>query len=171
MLMLAFATSAAPETYKHGPFIISFDMNTTLNHTVQIAGPLVAPTSATWLMQIKNDNNTTAIVSIIEFNNLTDSTLTTNMDTIGLSTALQGFYNNITYKAMKIDGKDGFIVSGRNTRNMRLFRASYWIDSNKCACGPVSVGKINVAIGSTYPEDITLKLLNSLHVQRTLQSA
>jgi hypothetical protein len=70
-----------------------------------------------------------------------------------------------------IDGKDGYMLSSepipQNTRvpvGTKLFRASYWMDSTKCPCGPVSVGTTSVDITSSYPQDVTENLLNSLHV-------
>jgi hypothetical protein len=40
----------------------------------------------------------------------------------------------------------------------------YWMDSQSCECGPVSVGKTSVVITSTYPLDVTQGLLSSLNI-------
>jgi hypothetical protein len=46
----------------------------------------------------------------------------------------------------------------------KVYRAMYWLDSQACECGPVSVGKTSVVITSTYPLDITQGLLSSLKI-------
>ena len=45
-----------------------------------------------------------------------------------------------------------------------VYRAMYWLDSQGCECGPVSVGKTSVIITSTFPQDVTESLLSSLQI-------
>jgi len=45
-----------------------------------------------------------------------------------------------------------------------LYNALFWLDSQGCECGPVSVGTTSVEVTSSYPEEVTESLLSSLHV-------
>lgn len=72
---------------------------------------------------------------------------------------------------LTIDDKEGFLISGAPMANENtapgfvIFQSQYWLDSKDCECGPVSVGTTSVDITSTYPQDITMNLLNSLHIE------
>jgi hypothetical protein len=48
--------------------------------------------------------------------------------------------------------------------DLNRYEAVYWLDSVQCDCGPVSVGTTRVGITSTYPEDVTMNLINSLRI-------
>ena len=66
-----------------------------------------------------------------------------------------------------IDGKDGYLVTGvgnAGASEVKVFEASYWLDSVDCDCGPVSVGTTSVGIRSSYPQDVTENILNSLSI-------
>jgi hypothetical protein len=86
---------------------------------------------------------------------------------------------NVTVpESLTIDGKEGFLISGvppsasvNAAPGFTLYQSQYWLDSKSCECGPVSVGTTSVDITSTYPQDITTNLLNSLHVGKTESAA
>lgn len=169
--MVASIASAAPETKTTGPYEVSFDMNTALNYTVQLAQPYKTPTETIYPLMIKTDNKTLAQLSIVESMNLTDSTMSTGKIIIELGMKNAGYFKNISASDMVIDGKKGFIVAGENSEDMRIFQAYYWLDSRDCGCGPVSVGKTGVEISSSYPQNETMNLLKSLHVVNTKKTA
>lgn len=77
-----------------------------------------------------------------------------------------GYFYNISYADTVIDKKEGFIFTGLNAKKARIFRAHYWTDSQNCQCGPVSVGKTEVEVISSYPLDVTKNLLTSLHLDK-----
>jgi len=81
------------------------------------------------------------------------------------------YFNTTSVDDKIIDGKEGFLISGVPfpeytiaPPDARLFNALYWMDSQGCECGPVSVGTTNVDITSSYPQDVTESLLSSLQI-------
>ena len=167
MLFIASVASAAPVTKVTGPYKVSFDLNTTLNYTNIIAKPIETPTSFTYKMLIKTNNSTFAQVAIYESKNLTDSTMDVGKLLVEKDIINLGYFNNISLANLVIDKMKGFIFTGLNARKARIFQAYYWIDSIDCQCGPVSVGKTEVEVISSYPLNETKNLLFSLHVEKT----
>ncbi len=170
VLMLSSLGLAAHETSQLGPYTASFDMNTNLKYQVQVANPIDLPIATVYSMRVATDNSTRAQITLTENKNLTDSTSAMYKQLMIMDLALVGF-NTTNVNDMMIDGKNGFLVtaspiSGNNIlpATTNLFRAIYWLDSKNCECGPVSVGTTSVDITSTYPQDVTQGLLNSLHV-------
>ena len=77
--------------------------------------------------------------------------------------------NATDVEEMTIDGREGFLVTSEPFQAIAeapdtVYRAMYWLDSQDCECGPVSVGTTSVIITSTFPEDVTDSLLSSLQV-------
>jgi hypothetical protein len=167
MLLIASAASAAPVTKITGPYKISFDLNTTLSNTTILSKPLESPSSFTYKMMIKTNNSSLAQVAIYESKNLSDSTLDTGRLIAEQGMVNMGYFYNISFADIVIDKKKGFVFTGLNARKARIFRAYYWTDSQDCQCGPVSVGKTEVELISSYPLNVTKNLLVSLHVEKT----
>lgn len=173
VLMLSSLGLAAHETSQLGPYIASFDMNTNLKYQVQAASPVNLPGGTIYNMLVSTNNATRAQITITENKNLTDSTLEMYKQITSLYLTLIGF-NTTMPNDISIDGKKGFIltatpVAGNSAlpAGTNLFRADYWLDSKDCSqCGPVSVGTTSVDITSTYPQDVTQGLLNSLHIAK-----
>jgi hypothetical protein len=178
VLMLSSLALAAPESRQLGPYAVSFDMNTDLQPELRVMEPLQTPAadiygipSATnYGMQIFTDNATNAVVTIKEFASPIDSTLGPYEQMLLLQAALN-YFNVTSVEDRTIDGNDGFLLASEpipeNTAvpaDLRLYRASYWTDSKKCDCGPVSAGTVRVDITSSYPQDVTESLLSSLQV-------
>ncbi len=168
--MLSSLGLAAHETSQLGPYTASFDMNTSLKYQVQTLSPINLPAFSAYGVLVSTDNATRAQISVTEYKNLTDSTPAIYKQLMILDLATVGF-NMTSINDMLIDGKNGFVVSatplpGNSVlpAGSKLFRAIYWLDSKDCECGPVSVGTTSVDVTSTYPQDVTQGLLNSLHV-------
>ena len=168
--MIATMAHAKTETNTIGTYKVSFDLNTTLNHTVKVAQPIDSPSAVLYDLSVTTRNYTLARLSIIESKNLTDSTLPTDKYINELNMIVKGYYKNISGVDMTIDGKKGFVLTGLNTKNMRLFQASYWLDRKDCQCGPVSIGTTQVAVTSAYPLNVTLNLLKTLHIEKITQA-
>jgi len=166
MLSIASAASAAPITKITGPYRISFDLNTTLNYTTVLVNPLETPKSFTYKMLIKTNNSTLAQVAIFESKNLTDSTMDIGKLLAEKEMINLGYFYNLSLANLIIDKKNGFIFTGLNARKARIFLVYYWTDSQDCQCGPVSVGKTEVEVLSSYPLNETKNLLISLHVEK-----
>ncbi|HWQ20759.1 MAG TPA: hypothetical protein VN455_13330 [Methanotrichaceae archaeon] len=165
MMMLSLAATAVPEMTSAGPYSISFDLNTTLNHTIQ-QKPTWSPGGfSQHPLIIMTNNQSWAGVAVYDYNNLTDSTILTQKDLMFSAMALQG-YRNITIADATIDGVPAVIASGIDPSGESAARAWYWKDSQSCQCGPVSVGKTRVEVVSSYPVNMTSSLLQTIHVQR-----
>lgn len=171
MLTVASAASAAPETNIIGPYKVSFDLNTTLNYTVKLEQPIETPTNTIYQILLNTYNYTLGKIQVEEYKNLSDSSLDVGKTIFELSMANQGFNRNISAQNIMIDGKKGFVVTGLDPKNLRLWQAYYWLDSTNCECGPVSVGKTEIGIISLYPLNVTRDLINTLHVESTKQPA
>ncbi len=166
--MLSSLALAAPETRQLGPYTVSFDLNTNMNYQIQMSDPLNTPFATIYSMRIITDNNTGAGISISENKDMTDSTMATIKQLVAMDMALRGV-NATDISDQTIDGQKGFVVTGtpfaaQGNMPSQIYRATYWLDSMDCPCGPVSVGKTSVGISSTYPQDVTQNLLGSIHV-------
>ncbi|HON35479.1 MAG TPA: hypothetical protein PLY52_04110 [Methanothrix sp.] len=170
VLMLSSLAMSAPESSQLGPYGITFDLNTDLGYTVTEQEPQVMESATIYLLQISTDNTTGANVIINQFNELVDATLAPQKQISIMAAAFSG-YNVTSLDDIIIDGKEGYVVSAVpssfNTMvpaDLNRYEAIYWLDSAKCDCGPVSVGTTSVGITSTYPEDVTMNLINSLRI-------
>jgi hypothetical protein len=166
MLMLSAIAMAVPDSQQLGPYAVSFDLNA--NYQVQIAQPVENEKVSAYRMGLIVDNSTLAIIDIAEYAELEDATLKAHKNLLGLSMLREGL-NATNVEDMTIDGKEGFLVTSEPFEAVagapsQVYRAMYWLDSQDCECGPVSVGKTSVVITSTYPLDVTQGLLSSLQV-------
>jgi len=166
MLMLSAVAMAASDSQQLGPYAVSFDLNA--NYQVQIAQPVQNEQVNAYRMGLIVDNSTLAIIDIADYVELEDATLKAHKNLLGLSMLREGL-NATNVEDMTIDGKEGFMVTSEPFEAVagapsNVYRAMYWLDSQACECGPVSVGKTSVVITSTYPLEVTQGLLSSLKV-------
>jgi hypothetical protein len=172
-LMLASTATAVQESRQVGPYTVSFNMNTPQAYTVEPAQTQSTPSGTADLLTIVTNNETGATIGITQYNNLTDSTVVVGKTIRSMNMILSGLNVSSSPVDMVIDDKPGFVITGVATvpagapdagTQVALYEASYWLDSVNCQCGPVSVGKTNIVIRSTYSQEITQGLLSSLHV-------
>jgi len=172
-LMLASTAMAAQESSQAGPYTVSFNMNAPQAYTIEPAQTQSTPSGTAYLLTIVTNNETGATIGITQYNNLTDSTVIVGKTIRSMSMILSGLNVSSAPVDMIIDSKPGFVITGIATvpagapnagTQVALYEASYWLDSIDCECGPVSVGRTNVVVRSTYPQDVTQGLLSSLHV-------
>ena len=170
--MLSSLATAAPESHQLGPYVVNFDMNTDLQYEVAELEPNVAESATVYVLQASVDNTTGASLIISEYKELIDATIVPQMQISMLSARLGG-YNVTSVDDVTIDGKEGFMVSAVPNSYSEMipegitrYEVVYWLDGEKCECGPVSVGKTSVSILSTFPEDVTMNLVNSLQVAK-----
>jgi hypothetical protein len=149
---------------------VSFDRKTNLNYSTQTPNPQGDSLATVYALIINTNNATGALIRITEYNNPVDSTLLMR-GSLALMNMRESGINVTVPESLIIDGKEGFLISGVPPSDgvnvppgFTLYRSQYWLDSKSCECGPVSVGTKSIDITSTYPQDITTKLLNSLHV-------
>ena len=166
MLMLSAIAIAVPDSQQLGPYVVSFDLNA--NYQVQNAQPVEMETANAYQMGLFVDNSTYATIGITEYVQQTDATLMVFKSMLPMSMMLQGL-NVTNVEDLMIDEKEGFIVTSDPFEAVagapsQVYKAMYWLDSQDCECGPVSVGKTSVVITSTYPLDVTQSLLSSLQI-------
>ena len=171
MLMLSSAALAVQESQQLGPYAVSFDMNTDLSYQVMVAEPISAPAATIYSMQIFTDNNTIARLNINQYKNAIDSTLDLYKQLAVLNMAFYNSFNTTSVEDRTIDGKEGFLLVcepfSYNTAapaGAVLYDALFWLDSQDCECGPVSVGTTSVQVTSSYPQAVTESLLSTLRV-------
>jgi hypothetical protein len=169
VLMLSSVAMAATETKQVGPYTISFNMNTDMNYGFENVSSQEGSSGVVYPLVIKSDNTTGASIAITEFKEQTDSTTLMQSALAYWKMIARGFNATIPV-SMAIDGKDGFLLSGKPfpgsnaPEGYTVFQAQYWLDSK--SFGPVSAGTTMVDVTSTYPQDITMDLLNSIKVEK-----
>jgi len=166
VLMLSAMAIAVPDNQQLGPYMVSFDMNA--NYKVQNAQPIETETANAYQMGLIVDNSTYASIGITEYAEPTDATLLVFKSMLPMSMMLLGL-NVTNVEDMTIDGKEGFLVTSNPLEAVAgapstVYRAMYWLDSQDCECGPVSVGQTSVVITSTFPLDVTEGLLSRLQL-------
>jgi hypothetical protein len=167
VLMLSATAMAVPNSQQLGPYAVSFDINS--KYQAQIAQPIETETAKVYKMLLSIDNSTYATIGITEYAEPTDATLKVHKTLMPMNMILREGLNASIAEDKVIDGKDGFLVTSKpfvtdNAAPSVVYRAMYWLDSEKCECGPLSAGRTNVVVTSTFPKDITENLLSSLHV-------
>jgi hypothetical protein len=166
VLMLSAIAIAVPDSQQLGTYAVSFDLNA--NYQPQIGQSIETETANAYQMRLFVDNSTYAAIGITEYAEPTDATLMVFKSMLPMSMMLQGL-NVTNVEDMTIDGKEGFLVSSTPLEASigapsMVYRAMYWLDSQGCECGPLSVGKTSVVITSTFPQDVTEGLLSSLQI-------
>lgn len=165
--MLSAIAIAMPDSQQLGPYTVSFDINT--NYKAQIAPPIEVENANAYEIGLFVDNSTFAVIDITEFAELTDTNLQVSKTLMPLNMIIKEGLNANNVEDKAIDGKEGFLVTSvpfkmDNATSGVVYRAMYWLDSEKCECGPVSVGTTNVVVTSTLSQDVTDSLLSSLHI-------
>jgi hypothetical protein len=169
VLMLSAAALAVPDSKQVGPYTVSFDMNA--QYLPQIGEPMETEAANAYSIRLFQDNSTFSIIGITEYAQPTDATLRVHEKLMAMSMALYEGLNVTAMDEKSIDGKNGFIFTSEPFQDVpdapsAVYKALYWLDSQDCECGPVSVGTTSVTITSTYPLDVTNGLLSSLHIEK-----
>lgn len=175
-LAAASAASAATEKISAGPFEVSFDLNTTENHTLEALGPVQTNASTSYTVMIDFAGKSTVGIYISKADEAEDATLNS------LKEVLTGKLTDepeASVEKCSIDGRDGVIGFGlpiydgnlKKIENESSFECIYWLDSEKCECGPVYVGKTQVRVVgpwvSEWDDAIARSLLDSLNITET----
>jgi hypothetical protein len=175
-LAVASAASAATEKISAGPFEVSFDLNTTENHTVEALGPAENNASTGYTVMIDFAGKSTVGIYISKADEAEDATLNSLKEVLASKLTDDP---EASVKIGTIDGKDGVIGFGlpiydenlKQIENESSFEYVYWLDSEKCECGPVYVGKTQVRVvgpwSSEWDDAIARSLLDSLKITET----
>jgi hypothetical protein len=167
VLVLSSMALAVPDSQQVGPYAVSFDIDA--NYQPQIAQPIEEEMASAYQMRLFVDNSTFAVIGITEYAEPTDSTLVVHKTMMPMNMIIREGLNATDVEEMTIDGREGFVITSEPFQISAeapgtVYRAMYWLDSQDCECGPVSVGTTSVIITSTFPEDVTESLLSSLQV-------
>jgi hypothetical protein len=167
VLMLSAIAIAVPDSQQLGPYAVSFDLNA--NYQPQIAQPVETEMANAYQMRLFVDNSTFAVIGVTEYAEPTDATLQVHKSLMPMNMIIREGLNATNVEDMTIDGKEAFLVTSSPFEvnvgaPSMVYRAMYWLDSQGCECGPVSVGTTSVIITSTFPQDVTAGLLSSLRV-------
>jgi len=167
VLMLSSMAIAMPDSQQLGPYTVSFDLNA--NYEAQNAQPVETEAANAYQMRLFVDNSTFAVIGITEYADLTDTTMQVHKSLMPMNMIIREGLNATNVEDMTIDGKEGFLVTSMPFEAIAgapstVYRAMYWLDSQGCECGPVSVGQTSVLVTSTFPLDVTEGLLSSLQV-------
>lgn len=161
-LLLISVSSAKHESITVGRYNISFDLNTTLNYSVNNTsfkaggtyGGTKYNTCSAWL----NSSSYFALITVAHFYD----TMCGNLDDTQSSVEhfLQELnYTKINIYKMTIDGQSGIVGHGVNFNGDSMFAAQYWQKSSTSY-------DTNVLIESDYPWDnTTFSLLKSIQVK------
>ena len=168
VLMLSAIAIAVPDSQLVGPYTVSFDLNA--NYKAQYALPIETKTANTYQMRLFVDNSTFAVIGITDYAEPKDATLKVHKSLMPPNMIKKGL-NATNVEDRTIDGKEGFLVtsmpfSTNNPASSGVYTAMYWLDSKNSERGPVSVGNTCVIIASTFPKDVTERLLSSLHIMK-----
>ncbi len=161
LISLTSITFGANENIVMGPYGIAFDLNTTLNHTIEVQPPIVSENGTNYRAYIRFTNETQILVGVDESRTPRDSTLETEERFVS-ALALQD--RNATVTVRTVDNKQGILTTSLSESGMPTFTFSYWLNSNKCDCGDVWAGRTKLEMVGIVPMDITESLLNTLHV-------
>ena len=161
---------ANSEIQQTGPYTISFDVNTNMNHEVLHDRPMQTESATTYRLLIKTDDSTAASISVTKYDEITDATTSAHEAVVPMYLMVYRGINVTSIDDMTIDNQPGFLVSGVKYVKgnvVNFYEAMYWLKSLDCECGPVKFGKIKVDVFSTYPKYITVGILNSLKVAKS----
>ncbi|OPY50395.1 MAG: hypothetical protein A4E49_02757 [Methanosaeta sp. PtaU1.Bin112] len=168
--------SADTEKISAGPFEVSFDLNTTENHTVEALGPAETNESIGYTVMIDFAGKSTVGIYISKANEVEDASLNSLKEVLASKLTDDP---DASVEIGTIDGKDGVIGFGLpiydenllKIENETSFEYVYWLDSEKCECGPVYVGKTQVRVVgpwiSEWDDAIAISLLDSLKITET----
>jgi len=175
LLLFLSVASAATEKKTIGPFEVAFDLNTTENHTVEALGPAETNVSTGYTVIIDFANKSTLGIYISETKELDDATPKATQNAIKSRVMNDP---NASVEIDTIDGREGVVAFGvpvyneqlQPIENERSFMYVYWLDSKKCECGPVYVGKTRVwVVGpwtSEWDDSIARNLLKTLKITK-----
>ena len=167
VLTLSATAMALQDSQQLGPYRVSFDINS--KYQTQVAQPIKMGTINAYQMRLFVNNSTFATIGITEYAEPQDATMKVHKTLMPMEMILRKGLNASVAEDMTIDGRDGFLITSKpfvseNEMPIIVYSALYWLDSKKCECGPVSVGKTNVVVTSTFSKDVTDSLLSSLHI-------
>jgi hypothetical protein len=179
-LMLFSVAIAASEKVTVGPYVVSFELNDSVKYTIEDQNSSLGKNFEVepkrwnqrdiYSFEIKAEDNTGSRISISEWTNYTDATISSEIAYQNLLLRSIG-YGNITGGMRPIDGNNGFFMAAYGSPDLvsgnKTFAAWYWIDKVDVPQAIVSYGKQKVTIAGNLSAESVGALLGSLEVKRS----
>jgi hypothetical protein len=168
MFLLAASASAKTEEITVGPYNISFDLNTTKEHSISSNWDEANTTSS---INIKFTNDTQAFIAVINGTAWECADLTPDLRYLNLALKYEKALGDIVDGALfssTIDGKPGLVaieVFEKDGNAVNSTIAKYWLDSKKIENYNITVGMTSVEILARIPMNMSENLLNSIQVK------
>ena len=140
---------------------VSFDLDTSLGHTIEVQPPIIGENDTNYGAYIKFSNETQILMGIDVFNTAKDATLEPELELVQVYARGD---ENTTVTTRSVDGRMGIQTTSISKSGDPSFSFRSWIDSQKCECGEVYAGTAKLEILGIVPANISENLLNSLHV-------
>lgn len=144
-----------------GDYEVSFDLDTSSSHTIEVQPPIIGENDTNYGAYIKFSNDTQILMGIDVFNTAKDATLEPELELVQVYARGD---ENTTVTTRSVDGRMGIQTSSISKSGDPSFTFRSWIDSQKCECGEVYAGSAKLEILGIVPTNISENLLNSLHV-------
>jgi hypothetical protein len=154
-------TFGASETIVLGQYEVSFDLNTSLNHTIEVQPPVVGENDTNYGAYITFTNETQILMGIDVLINATDSTLEPELRFVK---CLASHDENATVTTRIVNNQTGIETTSLSKTGDSTFTFRSWLDSQKCDCGEVFAGTTKLEILGIVSRNISENLLNTLHV-------
>lgn len=176
-LSAALPALAAHESGRVGPYVVSFDMNTTRPYTVYVESGSTGTTSmgigfTRYNMTIDSDDHTASLV-LTHYDELMIANLTANEYIVYYALIDSGADTPKIYSNVTIDGQHGvlgnfrferqFLGQGQYQEGDLVVAAAYSPDAREI--DGLFWGKTDCRVISTYPWEIIRDLINTLHVE------
>lgn len=163
---LAFMTAICPangakENVVLGQYEVSFDLDTSLDYTIEPQPPIMRENDTSYSAYIKFTNETQILMGIDVFKVARDATFEPMLEIVQLYARGD---ENATVVTRSVDGKSGVQTTSLSASGDPTFTFRSWIDSEKCNCGEVYAGTAKLEIIGIVPTNISDSLLDTLHV-------
>ena len=158
---LPMALGGATESVVLGQYNVSFDLNTSMNHTIEVQPPIVSENDTSYRAYITFTNQTQILMGIDVLNNATDSTFEPELRYVEM---LAKGDENATVTTRVVDNKTGIETNSISKSGDPTFTFRSWLDSEKCECGEVYAGTTKLEMTGIVPINISDNLLNTMHI-------
>ncbi len=153
-------TLGTSESVVLGQYEVSFDLDTPLNHTIEVQPPLVGENDTNYGAYIRFSNETQILMGIDVSEIAKDSTFEPELRLVEI---LAHGDENATVTTRSVDNQTGIQTTSLSKSGDPTFTFRSWLDSRKCDCGDVYAGTAKLEILGIVPRNISESLLNTLH--------
>ena len=159
---------AAHESGKVGPYVVSFDVNTTSHYKVIVDPPTNGSTSdgakfTRYYLSVDGDDGYASIILTGYEKNMSAGTDANKDIVTSALTALGGTNSKVYPSTVGVDGHQAVLGSCNYPTGEQIFIASYSPDA--VPFNGTYIGKTDCRFVSTYSWEVTRNMLGTLHVK------